>query len=50
MDQFLPDDYDVPNAAANYMKFQQGTNKFRVLGSAIIGYELWVDTDEGRKT
>jgi len=45
---FLPDNYSVPTTS-NYMKFQQGANKFRILGSPILGYEWWEDTAEGRR-
>lgn len=36
---FLPEGYRTPEG--NYAKFKQGENTFRVLGSAIIGYEYW---------
>lgn len=38
---FFPDEnYKMPSTS-NYMKFIDGDNKFRVLSSAIIGYEYW---------
>lgn len=51
---FLPDDYKIPTET-RYMKFQEGENKFRILGSflnntAIMGYEYWItDEDKNRK-
>jgi len=36
---FLPDNYKTPEG--NFMKFKQGDNCFRVLDSAITGYEYW---------
>lgn len=36
---FLPADYKTPEG--NYFKFQEGENTFRVLSSAIIGYEYF---------
>jgi len=36
---FLPDGYKEPEG--NYMKFQEGENIFRVLSSAVTGYEYW---------
>jgi len=40
-DNFFPDeDYKIPTAS-NYMKFVEGDNTFRVLSSAIIGWEYW---------
>lgn len=41
MPNFLPNEYNVPQPASNYMRFEEGTNKFRVLSSAIVGYEYW---------
>jgi hypothetical protein len=29
------------------MEFEEGANTFRILSSAIVGYEWWVDTEEG---
>lgn len=36
---FLPDGYKAPEG--NYAKFKPGENNFRILGSAITGYEYW---------
>lgn len=36
---FLPEGYKSPEG--NYSKFKVGENTFRVLGSAITGYEYW---------
>ncbi len=47
MSDFLPENYEVPEKKSGYMKFDQGENTFRVLGSAITGYEFWADTAEG---
>lgn len=41
MDNFFPeDDYKLPETS-NYMKFKEGDNTFRVLSSAIVGWEYW---------
>jgi len=40
---FLPEGYQVPVSGSNYMKFEEGENVFRVLGSAITGWEDWED-------
>lgn len=37
---FPSNDYKIPNTS-NYMKFQDGVNTFRVLSSAIVGYEYF---------
>lgn len=40
-DSFFPeDDYSVPDES-NYMKFNDGDNRFRVLSKAVVGYEYW---------
>ncbi len=38
---FLPPQYNVPDAPSPYMKFKQGTNRFRILSSAVTGWEYW---------
>ena len=38
---FLPKDYEPPKGESRYMKFQSGTNKFRILSRPIIGWEDW---------
>ena len=41
MSNFFPsEDYKLP-VSSNYMRFQEGENTFRVLSSAIVGYEYW---------
>lgn len=37
---FLPTDYKEP-VQSNYMNFEDGENTFRVLDSAVIGWEYW---------
>ena len=39
-DKFLADDYKIPTTS-NYFRFQEGDNSFRVLSSAIVGWEYW---------
>ena len=38
--QFLPEEYKLPSSS-NYLKLKDGENTFRILSSAIIGYEYW---------
>lgn len=40
---FIPNDYTPPSSSNNYMKFQQGDNKFRALSSPIMGWLEWQD-------
>lgn len=40
---FLPADYEQPKSSGNYMKFQQGENKLRILSKPIIGWIDWKD-------
>jgi hypothetical protein len=40
-DDFFPEsNYEIPTTS-NYMKFSEGDNTFRVLSSAIVGWEYW---------
>src|SRR6266568_8756190 len=45
MNDFLPTGYEVPKSPSNYMRFEDGENTFRVLSSAIVGFEYW-NTDK----
>ena len=47
MTDFLPPDYEVPSSRENYMRFEEGDNKFRILCSPIIGWEAWVSDEQG---
>jgi len=47
-DTFLPEDYQLPSAANDYMKLQPGSNRFRIMGSfkaepptAVMGWLAW---------
>lgn len=40
---FLPEAYEIPKGESNYMKFDKGENKFRILSKPIIGWEDWKD-------
>lgn len=47
MKTFLPEDYEAPaKTGGNYFKFQDGANKFRVLGSAITGWSYWTEENK----
>ena len=54
MNDFLPKDYDknekLNDTGSGYMKFEQGENKFRILASAIVGWEWWEDKPDGTRT
>lgn len=41
MDSFLPADYSAPVSEGNYLKLKKGENRFRILSSAIVGFEYW---------
>lgn len=41
MTSFLPAGYAVPKAASDYMKFEDGKNKFRILSAPLMGYMYW---------
>jgi hypothetical protein len=38
---FLPTTYDRIPTNSDYMKLRDGDNNFRVLSSAVVGYEYW---------
>lgn len=38
---FLPPNYEAPVSEGNYYKLKKGANAFRVIGSAVVGYEYW---------
>jgi hypothetical protein len=41
-DTWLPDGYEVPKGGGgNYMKLEDGANKFRILGAPVMGWEYW---------
>lgn len=47
MSDFFPtDDYELPKSSSNYMKFEDGLNRFRILGKAIIGYEYFTNENK----
>jgi len=46
MDTFLPLGY---KEVSNYMKFVDGENKFRILSSAIVGWEYWNEDRDGNR-
>jgi hypothetical protein len=41
MNAFLPQDYEAPTTAGNYMKLQPGENKIRILSAPLLGWEDW---------
>lgn len=46
---FLPSDYEVPSTKGNYMKFQEGENRFRILCSPVMGWVSWEESKDGTK-
>jgi hypothetical protein len=40
---FLPNDYDIPQSGGNFMRLQDGENKIRILSKPIIGWVDWKD-------
>jgi len=46
---FLPESYkDIPQSQGHYAKLKEGENNFRIVSSAIVGYEYW--TKENKPT
>ena len=48
MADFLPEDYKVKTTSDQYMKLEQGDNRFRFLSSPIIGQEWWTEEKGAR--
>lgn len=40
---FLPPGYKAPAGSSDFMKLQEGVNRFRIMGEARIGWEGWKD-------
>ncbi len=38
---FLPKDYEIQEAPSNYMRFKEGINRFRIMASAVTGFEYF---------
>jgi hypothetical protein len=47
MNDFLPKGYETPESEQRFMELAEGTNTFRILSSAIVGYEWWEDAGNG---
>ena len=45
----LPENYEVPESAGNYMKFEEGENTFRIVSNVIVGWEYWIEDAEGNR-
>jgi hypothetical protein len=46
MTDFLPKDYEIPQAPSGYMRFQDGLNRIRILSSAIVGFEYFTQANK----
>lgn len=50
---FLPKEYDsnksLNDTSGGYMKFTTGANRFRIMGSPIVGWEWWNETKDGKR-
>jgi len=40
---FLPEGYEQPATANNFMKLEEGDSTFRVLSPAVTGWEFWTN-------
>jgi hypothetical protein len=45
-DNFLPDDYEVPQNASNYLRLKSAETRFRIMSKPVIG---WIDWDSEKK-
>lgn len=46
MSDFLKKDYTVPSDSKYLNKFPQGETNFRILSSAVVGYEYWREDNQ----
>lgn len=46
MTNFLPKEYEAPKSQSRYLKFKNGSNVFRILDKALLG---WLDWTEDKK-
>ena len=46
---FLPKSYELPKQPSNYLRLEEGDNVFRILSSAIVGWEYWTDDEKGNR-
>ena len=49
MSSFLPKGYKAPEGSSSFMKLQEGANRFRIFGDAVIGWEGWKDNKPFRR-
>lgn len=47
---FLPQEYEIPQSGGNFMKLQDGENKIRILSKPIVGWLDWKDKQPYRFT
>lgn len=47
---FLPPKYEIPEKPGNFLKFVEGTHKFRILSSPILGWEAWTGEEGDKRT
>lgn len=46
VDKFLDDNYEVPSTS-NYMRYQDGVNRIRIMSSPILGSLYWTEDSKG---
>lgn len=49
MNSFLPSGYKAPQSSGQFMKLQDGENKFRIMTPAVIGWEGWKENKPFRR-
>lgn len=49
MNTFLPKGYKAPEGSSSFMKLIEGSNRFRIFGDAVIGFEGWRDNKPFRR-
>jgi hypothetical protein len=46
---WLPTNYKVPRGEGQFMKLEEGVNRFRIMSKPVLGFEWWEKTPDGRK-
>lgn len=47
---FLPEGYQAPASKSNYLKLEEGSNKFRILSKSIVGWLDWTNDKKPSRT
>lgn len=46
LNDFFPEDYNLPSSGSDFMKLDKGESLFRVLAKPVMGYEYWTEENK----